>query len=104
MRASLKPGKQPRASHAPQAQQVYALTTLTAPKLASTGCALQGAATTVYAATAPELESQSGAFLSDCRVMTPSKAAQDGELAKRLWVKTEELIEAALKKGAGGAS
>ncbi|GAB4821955.1 hypothetical protein N2152v2_009001 [Parachlorella kessleri] len=64
----------------------------------------QGAATTVYAATAPELETQSGAYLSDCRVVAPSKAAQDADLAKRLWAKTEELIQAALKRREAAAS
>lgn len=65
----------------------------------------QGAATTVYAATSPELEAYSGAYLADCKVKAPSRAAQDAELAKRLWDKTEELISAALvrKAGAGAA-
>lgn len=63
---------------------------------------LQGAATSVYAATAPELESHSGAYLADCAIKAPSKQAQDGELAKQLWAKTQELIEGAVKKRAGG--
>ncbi|KAI7837673.1 hypothetical protein COHA_008534 [Chlorella ohadii] len=58
----------------------------------------QGAATSVFAATAAELEGQSGAYLADCKVATPSKAAQDGEAARALWVKTEELLGAALAK------
>ena len=44
----------------------------------------------------PDLES--GAYLSDCRVKEPSKLAQDGEVAKALWLKTEELVAAALSK------
>ena len=59
---------------------------------------LQGAATTVYAATAPELDAQSGSYLSHCAVASPNKAGQDGVLAERLWAKTEELIQAALKQ------
>ena len=58
----------------------------------------QGAGTSVYAAVSPELESQSGAFLADAKVATPTKAAQDMDMAKKLWDKTEELLGAALKK------
>ena len=32
------------------------------------------------------------------QVATPSKAAQDGELARALWDKTEEVLGAALAK------
>ncbi len=32
------------------------------------------------------------------QVATPSKAAQDGETARALWAKTEELLGAALAK------
>ena len=68
------------------------------------GTCMQGAATSVYAATAPELDSQSGAYLNSCAVATPSKEAQDAEVAKKLWVKTEELIQAALQKADEGAA
>ena len=61
----------------------------------------QGAATTVYAATAPDLApAHRGAFLADCRVATPSAAARDGEMARKLWVKTQELLDAALAAAA----
>eukprot|EP00887_Chlorella_sp_A99_P004157 scaffold23.g4157.t1 len=56
----------------------------------------QGAATTCYAALAPELDSQSGAYLKDCAVGTPSKLAQDAQLARELWAKSEELLDAAV--------
>ncbi|KAL4425998.1 hypothetical protein ABPG75_010014 [Micractinium tetrahymenae] len=58
----------------------------------------QGAATSVFAATAPELEGKGGAYLADCQVATPSKAGQDGALAASLWEKSEELLAAALAK------
>ncbi len=54
----------------------------------------QGAATSVYAASAAELSSQSGAYLSDCAVATPSAAARDGEAAERLWLSTERIVKA----------
>lgn len=55
----------------------------------------QGAATAVYAATAPELIGQSGAYLQDCKVAKPTAKAQDAELANKLWTVTEaQLAEA----------
>ena len=52
----------------------------------------QGAATTVTAAVSPELSGKSGAYLSDCQVIAPSKEAQDEALAKKLWEVTEQQI------------
>ncbi len=45
----------------------------------------QGAATTIFAATAPELGASSGAYLEDCRVSEPIAAALDTSLAQRVW-------------------
>jgi NAD(P)-dependent dehydrogenase (short-subunit alcohol dehydrogenase family) len=56
----------------------------------------QGAATTIYAATAPELTGKSGAYLSDCHLATPSRDAQDDVTAKKLWDATEKLIASVL--------
>jgi len=76
----------------------------------ASGCPLQGAATTVFACTAPELEERSGEYLADCQVgrdargywgrrfCHPSALARDGDLARQLWEKTEEMIAAALKR------
>ena len=56
---------------------------------------MQGAATAVYAATAPELNGQSGAYLQDCKVGKASATAQDAGLATKLWDVTEaQLAEA----------
>ncbi|KAK9805639.1 hypothetical protein WJX72_009656 [[Myrmecia] bisecta] len=55
----------------------------------------QGAATTVYAATAPELLSQSGSYLADCAVKEPSKEGRDLDMASKLWEATEEQLKAA---------
>jgi NAD(P)-dependent dehydrogenase (short-subunit alcohol dehydrogenase family) len=52
----------------------------------------QGAATSIYAASAPELASQSGAYLVDCAVAPSSESARDAELAERLWQSTERLM------------
>lgn len=54
----------------------------------------QGAATSVYAATAPELEGKSGAYLADCQLATPSADARDAALAERVWAATEQRARA----------
>ena len=54
--------------------------------------AAQGAATSVFAATAPELAGQSGAYLADCAVTSASAAGRDAELAERLWSVSERIV------------
>jgi NAD(P)-dependent dehydrogenase (short-subunit alcohol dehydrogenase family) len=53
----------------------------------------EGAATTVWAATAPELEAHGGRYLADCQV-TDAHApwALDPSAAERLWVLSEQLV------------
>jgi len=55
----------------------------------------QGAATSIFAATAPELAGQSGAYLANCAVATSSLEGRDAELAERLWAATEQLVVSA---------
>jgi NAD(P)-dependent dehydrogenase (short-subunit alcohol dehydrogenase family) len=55
----------------------------------------QGAATSVYAATAPELAGRSGSHLADCQVVASSHRGQDAGLAERLWLVSEQLVAAA---------
>ena len=62
----------------------------------------QGAATSVYAATAPELDAHGGAYLEDCAVAERNDAegsrggvrsyAIDPDRAAALWTRTEEWI------------
>ena len=54
----------------------------------------QGAATSVFAATAPELAGKSGAFLADCAVTPLSREGQD-ELAEQLWAASEQIVATA---------
>ena len=54
----------------------------------------QGAATTVYVATSPELETTGGLYFNNCTVCTPSKSAQDEELAEKVWSLSEQMISA----------
>lgn len=51
-----------------------------------------GAATSVWAATAPELESEGGTYLADCAVATAAPYAMDLDAAARLWDLSEELV------------
>lgn len=54
----------------------------------------QGAATTVYAATAPELDGHSGAYLIDCALGQSSKAGRDDALAEQVWALSEQAVKA----------
>ena len=51
----------------------------------------QGAATSCYVATRPELNGVTGKYFSDCAVKDPSRLAQDDALAERLWEVSEKL-------------
>lgn len=62
----------------------------------------QGAATSVFAATAPELDGQGGLYLEDCRVARPKSSPEDAEgyepwavdsdAAERLWSVSETMV------------
>lgn len=57
----------------------------------------QGAATTIYAAVAPELAEQRGAYLSDCAVATPLDQALDETLIERTWSLSQRAVEPYLR-------
>jgi retinol dehydrogenase 12 len=52
----------------------------------------QGARTTLYCATAPELATASGRYYDNEREATPTAAAQDDQLAARLWEESERMV------------
>ncbi len=52
----------------------------------------QGAATTCYVATHPDLASVSGKYFADCNVAKPSRNARDKAMAGRLWQVSEEIL------------
>lgn len=52
----------------------------------------QGAATSVYCATAEEPGKEGGHYYSDCNVAKPMPYAVDPENAKRLWLLSEKLV------------
>jgi NAD(P)-dependent dehydrogenase (short-subunit alcohol dehydrogenase family) len=51
----------------------------------------RGAETIIYLASSPDVEQVSGKYFENSRPAQPSRAAQDDELARRLWEKTELL-------------
>ena len=53
---------------------------------------VKGAETSVYLATAPEVEGVTGQFFTKCRPTTPSKAARDDAAAGRLWTVSEQMV------------
>jgi len=56
----------------------------------------EGARTSVYLATSPEVAGVSGRYFVDCRPATPSRSARDAALAARLWEESERLLSAFL--------
>jgi len=52
----------------------------------------RGAATTMFAATAPELGAQGGGYFSDCAPARRPKLADDAETAARLWDRSRDLV------------
>ncbi|HLY53522.1 MAG TPA: hypothetical protein VKQ31_10970, partial [Steroidobacteraceae bacterium] len=51
----------------------------------------RGAGTSVYLATSPEVEGESGGYFLDCHRVTPSAAARSDEAAERLWAESARL-------------
>ena len=54
----------------------------------------QGARTSVYVASSPEIDGVSGKYFVKCRARNPSKVARDDEAAQRLWRVSEEFLAA----------
>jgi NAD(P)-dependent dehydrogenase (short-subunit alcohol dehydrogenase family) len=55
-----------------------------------------GARTSLYVATSPEVEGVTGKYFDKSKQSRPSKAARDTEAAKRLWDVSEHLVYSAL--------
>ncbi|WP_239460019.1 SDR family NAD(P)-dependent oxidoreductase [Nocardioides daejeonensis] len=63
----------------------------------------QGAATSVWAATTPELDGRGGLYLADCAVSSDVRpSATDPERATALWALSEELVSAASSASTDG--
>jgi NAD(P)-dependent dehydrogenase (short-subunit alcohol dehydrogenase family) len=59
----------------------------------------QGARTSVYLASSPEVEGVSGKYFVKCTETQPRKWAQDPDAAKRLWQVSEELVGLSVPRG-----
>jgi len=53
----------------------------------------EGAQTTIYTAVAKGIENYNGEHFDDCKRVPPYKSATDPGLAKKLWEKTEEIVQ-----------
>jgi NAD(P)-dependent dehydrogenase (short-subunit alcohol dehydrogenase family) len=56
----------------------------------------EGAKTTLYCATSPEVAGDDGLYYDECRAKEPSRVAQNESLARRLWEKSVEFTGADL--------
>lgn len=52
----------------------------------------EGAQTTLYCATSPEVAADNGLYYDECRVKAPSAAAQDPALEAKLWQHSEAFV------------
>lgn len=55
----------------------------------------EGAQTSIYVASAPELDGVTGKYFKDSKESEPSLVAQDDDAAKRLWTASEALVSQA---------
>lgn len=53
----------------------------------------KGAETIIYLASSPDVEGVTGEYFTKCARATPTKEAQDDDVARRLWSETEKLTE-----------
>jgi len=57
----------------------------------------EGAKTSIYVATAPELEGVTGRYFDKVREAKSSRASADEEAARRLWERSQEMIDAVIR-------
>jgi hypothetical protein len=56
----------------------------------------EGAKTSIYVATAPELDGVTGRFFDKVREAKPSRASANEQAARRLWDQSQKLIDAVI--------
>jgi len=61
------------------------------PALKLAAALLQGAATSIYLASSPDVEGVSSKYFVDCRPQTSNKESYDTDVARRLWDVSQEL-------------
>jgi NAD(P)-dependent dehydrogenase (short-subunit alcohol dehydrogenase family) len=52
----------------------------------------EGAETSIFCATAPEVANETGLYYDRCRAKTPNPVAEDAALARRLWEESERCV------------
>jgi hypothetical protein len=52
----------------------------------------QGAQTSLYCATSPEVAEHDGRYYDDCKEKRPNPLAEDAGLAKELWARSEAWV------------
>ena len=52
----------------------------------------QGAQTSIYLATSPDVENKTGGYYVDCKLAGPDPGTKDSALAQRLWIESEKLV------------
>jgi len=52
----------------------------------------KGAATTIYAASSPDLKGSSGKYLVKKKITAPKPVTEDQDIAKKLWAATEKIL------------
>lgn len=52
----------------------------------------QGAVTSIFLASSPEVDTTTGGYFKDCQEVKPNRAARDDHAARRLWEESERLI------------
>ena len=54
----------------------------------------QGAQTSIYLATSPEVEGINSKYYSDCKPKSSSRASYDADVARRLWEISQDITDA----------
>lgn len=52
----------------------------------------QGAQTSIYLATSPDVENKTGGYYADCKLVEPDPSTKDPVLAQKLWIESEKLV------------
>jgi hypothetical protein len=55
----------------------------------------KGAKTSIYLASAPEVQSTTGRYFVDCKVTQPAPQAADSAVARKLWDVSAEMVHLA---------
>ncbi len=63
----------------------------------------EGARTSIYVATSPELEGVTGGYFHKAKLAKPNSATEDAEAGRHLWEVSQQLVDEAAKPWTGGS-